>query len=88
MRSMQVEELQRRIVEEFDSPVTQQAYMKHAAEGLWRGEEQLIKEYFKLPARILDTGCGTGRTTLVLDDKGQVSQYRTKLNVSFKFEGT
>ncbi len=23
-----------------------------------------------------------------LDDKGQISQYRTKLNVSFKFEGT
>ncbi len=25
---------------------------------------------------------------VTLDDNGQVSQYRTKLNVSFKFEGT
>ncbi|MCH6584213.1 MAG: dodecin family protein [Gammaproteobacteria bacterium] len=25
---------------------------------------------------------------VTLDDKGQVSQYRTKLAVSFKFEGT
>ncbi len=25
---------------------------------------------------------------VTLDDNGQVSQYRAKLNVSFKFEGT
>ena len=37
---------------------------------LWKPEKYLFKKYFKLYDNILDLGCGTGRTTKYLHDKG------------------
>lgn len=38
--------------------------------GLWVSEKAVIEQYFDLSDRILDLGCGTGRTTFGLHDLG------------------
>lgn len=63
-------DLQQKIIEEFGSEVTQEAYIKNAEKGLWGAEKILIKKYFKPGSSILDIGCGTGRTTIPLYESG------------------
>jgi ubiquinone/menaquinone biosynthesis C-methylase UbiE len=67
---MNIDELQKNIIAEFGTENAQKAYKEHAEEGLWYGESELINKYFVPGSRILDLGCGTGRTTLVLNDLG------------------
>lgn len=59
-------EIQQKIISEFGSKITQEAYIKNAEKGLWDSEKILIEKYFKLNSTILDIGCGTGRTTIPL----------------------
>lgn len=54
------------IVHEFGSPKAQEFYIAKATEGLWKSEEVVLKKYLTLNARVLDLGCGTGRTTIPL----------------------
>ncbi|MBI4837223.1 MAG: class I SAM-dependent methyltransferase [Candidatus Portnoybacteria bacterium] len=63
-------DLQQKIIEEFGSGVTQEAYIKNAEKGLWGAEKILIEKYFKSGSSILDIGCGTGRTTIPLYQMG------------------
>ncbi|HEY0781497.1 MAG TPA: class I SAM-dependent methyltransferase, partial [Thermoanaerobaculia bacterium] len=66
------ETLTARNLAHFESRLTVEAYSHE--EGLRPLEEELIQEYFAPPpARILDLGCGTGRTTVGLVRRG----YRT-----------
>ena len=43
---------------------------RYASVGLWPAEESLVLDYFKDGARVLDLGCGAGRTTVALAEIG------------------
>lgn len=65
-----MEDLQEYIVNQFGAAEVQESYEEKAAEGLWPSEAALIDSYFPDGARVLDLGCGTGRTTIPLTEKG------------------
>ena len=51
----------------FTTEKTVSDYAKAVREiGLWESEKIMIKKYFNLESRILDIGCGAGRTTIGL----------------------
>jgi ubiquinone/menaquinone biosynthesis C-methylase UbiE len=43
---------------------------RYASVGLWPSEEILVLDYFADDARVLDLGCGAGRTTVALAEIG------------------
>tara|TARA_Y100000310_G_scaffold242934_1_gene247216 strand:- start:11612 stop:12370 length:759 start_codon:yes stop_codon:yes gene_type:complete len=64
------DDLQKLVVKEFSSANTQVSYIELAETGLWDSEKHFIKKYFKKGRRVLDLGCGTGRTTIPLYELG------------------
>jgi ubiquinone/menaquinone biosynthesis C-methylase UbiE len=64
------EQLREHVISEFSSPLTQAVYKQEARRGLWPSEAVVIKTYFQPGSRVLDVGCGTGRTTIPLYQQG------------------
>jgi SAM-dependent methyltransferase len=60
------EEIDRLVVAEFSSKPVVDHFTSESRSGFWPSEEALIERYFKPGSRVLDLGCGAGRTTLPL----------------------
>ena len=65
-----IEQIKKESIGEFGSDTCQDKYIKIAERGLWESEEILVNKYFKPKSKILDVGCGSGRTTIPLCQKG------------------
>lgn len=65
-----MQDLKKHIIDEFSAVSTQDFYIEKAGEGFWDSEEHFINRYFAKRGKLLDLGCGTGRTTIPLAQMG------------------
>jgi ubiquinone/menaquinone biosynthesis C-methylase UbiE len=67
---MQTHELKKLVIDEFSGENAQKRYLELTTNGFWDSEEYFITKYFKDKGKVLDLGCGAGRTTIPLVNKG------------------
>ena len=64
-------DLKQIVIDEFSGENAQIRYIEVVNRGLFLSEEYLLKKYFtNINGKILDLGCGTGRTTIPLFNQG------------------
>lgn len=68
---MNSKKLSQLVKDEFSTENAINLYIQKAEEGFFLGEKAMIENYFTYrTGKILDLGCGTGRTTIPLFEKG------------------
>ncbi len=67
---MKEKKLKKLVIKEFSGKNAQDFYFNLAKNGFWDSENYFISKYFKNKGKVLDIGCGTGRTTISFFEKG------------------